>query len=154
VFEGNYEDYLWRKQQLSAAGTADATFVEHNGANGGRESIQPGAQTLGAQVGGQADSKTAEPDSSPQSRAGTTDKVEPKKRINPIKMRQMTERCQELEEDIARLEAEIATAEQEMAVFVSAEETQRLYELLKAKRQQLETLMAEWGEISGFIERN
>jgi hypothetical protein len=69
-------------------------------------------------------------------------------------MRQMTERCQELEEAIARMEAEIAAAEQELTVFVSAEETQRLYDLLNAKRTQLESLMAEWGEVSGFIEAN
>jgi ATP-binding cassette subfamily F protein 3 len=124
VFPGNYEDYLWRKQQAE------------NAASAGEE--KPAAADLA-------------PESQP---AESNGKPEARKRVNPIKMRQMTERCQELEEAIARMEAEIATAEQELTVFVSAEETQRLYDLLNAKRTQLESLMAEWGEVSGFIEAN
>jgi exonuclease VII small subunit len=76
------------------------------------------------------------------------------RRVNPIKLRQMTERCQELEEAIARLEAEIADAEQALTVFVSSEETQRIVELLAGKRGELEALMAEWSEFSQFIEGN
>jgi hypothetical protein len=66
----------------------------------------------------------------------------------------MTERCQELEEAIARVEAEIADAEQALTVFVSAEETQRIVELLAGKRRELEALVAEWSEVSHFIEGN
>ncbi len=64
----------------------------------------------------------------------------------------MTERCQELEEAVERVEGEIADAEQALTVFVSAEETQRMVELLAAKRRELETLVAEWSEVSHVIE--
>jgi len=74
--------------------------------------------------------------------------------VNPIKLRQMTEHCQELEEAIARVEAEIADAEQALTVFVSAEETQRIIELLAGKRAELEALVAEWSEVSQVIEGN
>ena len=74
--------------------------------------------------------------------------------MNPIKLRQMTEHCQELEEAIARVEAEIAEAEQALTVFVSAEETQRVVELLAEKRRELEGLVSEWSEVSEFIEAN
>jgi len=79
---------------------------------------------------------------------------EPKKRVNPIKMKQMTDRCGELEGAIARVEAEIGEAESALTEFVSAEETQRLYALLESKRAELESLMAEWEQVSEFIEAN
>jgi ATP-binding cassette subfamily F protein 3 len=124
VFPGNYEDYLWRKQQQASAASNDGAKSAPDGTNG--------------------ESKAAEADS----------KAEPRKRVNPIKLRQMTERCQELEEAIARVEAEIGDAEQSLTIFVSAEETQRLVELLAAKRGELETLVAEWSELSQVIETN
>jgi ATP-binding cassette subfamily F protein 3 len=124
VFPGNYEDYLWRKQQQAQAAAA---------ANDGP------AKSASADTSGET--KQAEP-------------PEPRKRVNPIKLRQMAERCQELEEAIARVEAKIADAEQSLTVFVSAEETQRVVELLAGKRGELETLVAEWSEVSHFIESN
>lgn len=39
-------------------------------------------------------------------------------------------------------------------MFVSSEETQRTVELLAGKRRELEGLVAEWSEISHFIEAN
>jgi len=125
VFPGNYEDYLWRKQQQ-----ANAAAVTSDGP----------AKNASADANGWQ----AEPDS----------KAEPRRRVNPIKLRQMTERCQELEEAIARVEAEIADAEQALTVFVSAEETQRIVELLAGKRGELEALVTEWSEISHFLEGN
>ena len=126
VFPGNYEDYLWRKQQQTNAvavndGLAKSAAAETNG-----ETNQDGADS----------------------------KPEPKKRVNPIKLRQMAERCEELEEAIARVEGEIADAEQALTVFVSAEETQRTVELLAGKRSELEALVAEWSEVSHLIEDN
>jgi hypothetical protein len=41
-----------------------------------------------------------------------------------------------------------------LTVFVSAEETQRIVELLAGKRGELEALMAEWSEFSHLIEGN
>ncbi|MGA2962223.1 MAG: ABC-F family ATP-binding cassette domain-containing protein [Candidatus Korobacteraceae bacterium] len=124
VFPGNYEDYLWRKQQQAQAAAT---------ANDGP------AKSASADTNGET--KQAEP-------------LEPRKRVNPIKLRQMAERCHELEEAIARVEAEIADAEQSLTVFVSADETQRVVELLAGKRGELEALVAEWSEVSHFIESN
>jgi ATP-binding cassette subfamily F protein 3 len=121
VFPGNYEDYLWRKQQPA---NAVAAMNDEPAKNALADASPPGS------------------------------KPEPRKRVNPIKLRQMTERCQELEEAIARLEAEIADAEQALTVFVSSEETQRIVELLAGKRGELEALMAEWSEFSHLIEGN
>jgi len=74
------------------------------------------------------------------------------KRLNPIKLRQMKERCQEVEEEIVRLEAEIAGAENALQSFVSVEETQRQTELLERSRQELQQRMAEWEELSTALE--
>ena len=53
-----------------------------------------------------------------------------KKRVNPIKRKQMEERCKQVEEEIANLESGIAECERELQSFVSAEETARWTKLL------------------------
>src|SRR5258708_2275997 len=50
-------------------------------------------------------------------------KTASKKRINPIKLRQMQDRRQQVEAGIAQLETGIAECERELQSFVSAEET-------------------------------
>src|SRR6267154_2048302 len=83
VYPGNYEDYLWRKQQTTsgpvltapATNSAPATSISTNGHGNGA-----GVPS--------ADTKT--------------------KRLNPIKRKQMEERTHEIEEDIARVETAIA----------------------------------------------
>ncbi len=82
------------------------------------------------------------------------ERVDTKKRINPIKMRQMEERCSELEGRIARVEGEIGDAETALSTFVSVEETQRLTQLIADRRSELSELMAEWEEVSQFLEAN
>jgi predicted nuclease with TOPRIM domain len=74
--------------------------------------------------------------------------------LNPIKLRQMQERQQELEEEVSRVEAEIAACEKGLESFVSAEETTRLAELLQRRRAELEALMEEWEELSVVLESN
>ena len=64
----------------------------------------------------------------------------------------MKDRCQEVEESIARLEAGIGECETGLQVFVSAAETARLTDLLAARRQELEILVAEWAELSESLE--
>lgn len=86
------------------------------------------------------------PHSAPETRAT------PEKRINPLKLRQMQERCQSIEEDVARLETEIADTETALADFKSAEETIRLSELLDRRRADLDALLAEWEQVSQAIE--
>ncbi len=76
----------------------------------------------------------------------------PKKRVNPIKQRQMEQRVAEIEAEVGRLEAAIAEAEQELAVFVNAAETQRLSDLLAGRRASLAALVQEWEETTAAME--
>jgi ATP-binding cassette subfamily F protein 3 len=74
------------------------------------------------------------------------------KRLNPIKLKQMRERCTELEQKIASVEAEIATCEEDLASFVSAEETMRVSVLLEKRRADLSGLLAEWEQVTQVVE--
>jgi ATP-binding cassette subfamily F protein 3 len=74
------------------------------------------------------------------------------KRLNPIKLQQMRERCGELEEKIASLETEIAACEEDLASFVSAEETMRVSSLLEKRRADLSGLLAEWEQVTQVVE--
>ena len=78
----------------------------------------------------------------------------PEKRLNPIKLRQMEERREAIEQEVARLEAAIAEHEAALAHYVSAEESRRVSDLLEASRSQLQKLMAEWEEVSQSLEPN
>jgi ATP-binding cassette subfamily F protein 3 len=75
------------------------------------------------------------------------------RRLNPIKLRQMQERCTFVEEEIPRLESSIAGAEGSLGVYESAEETQRLTQLLQSLRQQHDSLTAEWEELVQLLEQ-
>ena len=76
------------------------------------------------------------------------------RRVNPMKLRQMEERAADIEREVARKEAEIASAEQEMAHFVSAEETTRLTKLVEKRRNEIDAMLAEWERVSGEIEES
>jgi ATP-binding cassette subfamily F protein 3 len=76
------------------------------------------------------------------------------RRLNPIKLRQMKERRHEIEDEVTRLEAEIADYESSLAHFVSVDETQRVNDLLTARRTDLESLLLEWEEVAQSIEAN
>jgi ATP-binding cassette, subfamily F, member 3 len=131
VFPGNYEDYLWRKENRATEPTlADVPEMA-------RRASSPAVM---AEV-------------SPTNGDGAGE-ASAKKRVNPIKMRQMQERCAFLEEEIARLETAIGDTETALQSFVSVEETQRLTAQLDAHRAELEALMAEWEELSQTIEAN
>ena len=125
VFPGNYEDYLWRKQGLA------------EGVNG----IQAKAAAASVVPTPAAQAATEQPAGDGQP-----------KRLNPIKLRQMKERCQELEEEIARLEAGIAVTESALQNFVSVEETKRQSDALDLYRSDLAARMAEWEELAGVLE--
>jgi ATP-binding cassette subfamily F protein 3 len=131
VFPGNYEDYLWRKEGKTVA-VPDLDLSP----NGSRP---PGSmQSTNLQS-----PKLSESVAEPEAR---------QKRVNPIKLKQMKERCQELEEEIARLEAAIAQTEIALQNFVSVEETQRQTELLNRSKAEMEQRMAEWEELAGALE--
>ena len=53
---------------------------------------------------------------------------------------------------VARLEAEIAGCEAALSDFKSVEETLRVTEVLKARREELERLLAEWEEVATALE--
>jgi len=127
IYPGNYEDYLWRKQQTTsgpvltapATNSAPATSISTNGHGNGA-----GVPS--------ADTKT--------------------QRLNPIKRKQMEERSHEIEEDIARVETAIAICESGLLNYVSAEETKRQNLDLEKHREELTQLMAEWEELGQALE--
>ena len=74
------------------------------------------------------------------------------KKLNPILVREMQERRDGLEEEIARCEAEITTCEMDLASFKSAEESIRLIKLIDQNRTRLEEMMKEWEQIALTLE--
>jgi ATP-binding cassette subfamily F protein 3 len=64
----------------------------------------------------------------------------------------MEERCVFLEEEIPRMEAAIAHTEEQLGVYVSAAETQRLSTLAQQLREQLAAFTAEWEELMMQLE--
>jgi ATP-binding cassette subfamily F protein 3 len=73
-------------------------------------------------------------------------------RVNPIKLKQMKERCDVLEEEIEEYEATIAEIEAHLAHFKSAEESIRLNKLLEECRSNLAGLLKEWEEVSAVLQ--
>ena len=124
--EGNYEDYLrWK-------GLADGILVAEPAAKEKRQ-------------------EAAENETASQEDSGDAAKDRPK-RLNPIKQKQMEERCAFLEEETPRIEAAIALTEEQLGVYVSAEETQRLSALAEDLRNQLAAFTAEWEELMMQLE--
>jgi ATP-binding cassette subfamily F protein 3 len=74
------------------------------------------------------------------------------KRLNPIKLKHMEERCAFLEEEIPRVEASIAHTEGALGNYVSAAESERLSHLLDELRQQLADSTAEWEDLMTQLE--
>jgi ATP-binding cassette subfamily F protein 3 len=64
----------------------------------------------------------------------------------------MEERCAFLEEETPRIEAAIALTDEQLGVYVSAEETQRLSVLAEDLRSQLAAFTAEWEELMMQLE--
>ena len=74
------------------------------------------------------------------------------RKLNPIKLKQMEERCAFLEEEVPRIEASIALTESALGNFVSVAETERQTRLLEDLRHQLAQLTAEWEELMMALE--
>jgi ATP-binding cassette subfamily F protein 3 len=121
AYEGNYEDYQ-RRKEAEALATSGSVAASLNPPFTPVPNKQESAAT--------ADSEAGLP--------------KEKRRLNPIRQKQMEERCAFLEEEVPRIEAAIASTEQQLGVFVSAEETQRLTDLTADLRGQLDVLTAEW----------
>jgi ATP-binding cassette subfamily F protein 3 len=108
VFPGNYEDYLWRKQ--------------------GGQHVAPTLDDVPGRSKAKLEPSPPKPATSDQpkngNRGGEAVAELSKKRVNPIKRKQMEDRVRELEAEISRTEAAIARLETELQNFVSAEESQ------------------------------
>jgi ATP-binding cassette subfamily F protein 3 len=74
------------------------------------------------------------------------------RKLNPIKLKQLEDRCAYLEEEVPRIEAAILHTESALGNYVSTEETQRQTTLLESLRAQLTTLTAEWEELMTQLE--
>jgi ATP-binding cassette subfamily F protein 3 len=133
--EGNYEDYLrWKEAQGLAAGSPSVELPLKG------KQPENGATSSGSMEAANGD---AEADATPKDRP---------RRLNPIKQKQMEERCAFLEEETPRIEAAILHTEEQLGVYVSAEETQRLADLAGSLREQLAALTAEWEELMMQLE--
>jgi ATP-binding cassette subfamily F protein 3 len=136
IFPGNYEDYLWRKQ--NGAQVLEASL---------RSSMSASTKASSASAA------TAE---SMAEAASATLSVEPvsgtKRRVNPMKRKQMVERLAQVEVEVSSTEAIIAESEEALSRYVSAEETQRVSALLEEKRSSLESLETEWASLSEALE--
>jgi len=139
TYEGNYEDYLRKKEQL-AAGTTPASV-----GTGGLASQVPKDEGPGSPSVPKAAAPSAMNGSNGADQAESA--KEKPKRLNPIKQKQMEDRCAFLEEEVPRVEAALATTEQQLGVYVSAAETQRLTALADELRAQLAALTSEWEEL-------
>jgi ATP-binding cassette, subfamily F, member 3 len=142
--EGNYEDYL-RRKEAQAAGSNSVSL--NYCAKSSTESKDPRPSSFlrngdAVAVPAASTSTTIVIEGGPD-----PDSKEKQRRLNPIKQKQMKDRCAFLEEETPRIEAAIVHTEQQLGIFISNEETQRLTELAEDLRTQLVTFTAEWEEL-------
>jgi ATP-binding cassette subfamily F protein 3 len=78
--------------------------------------------------------------------------MEAKKRLNPIKRKQMEDRVHDLEEAISRTEAAIAHLETAMQNFVSADESQRQSQELDQHKAAHAALIKEWEDMAEALQ--
>jgi ATP-binding cassette subfamily F protein 3 len=138
IFPGNYEDYLWRKQggQHVAPTLNDV----------------PGARTA------KAEPSTLRPAASdPPTNGNRGGQVEvateaPKKRLNPIKRKQLEDRVRALEAEIGRTESAIEHLESGLQNFVSADENQRQSQELDERKTAHAALIREWENLAETLQ--
>ncbi len=130
VYTGNYEDYLWQTSREAEARALKVSPPSPPSSNGNASPAK-------------LENAISDPPAIDNARA---------KRINPIRLRQMQDRCSMLEEEIPRREAAIQTIVQQMAVFVSAEQYQSQQRQLDEFRTELAALLAEWEELALQLE--
>ena len=135
VFPGNYEDYLWRKQGgQHVAPTLDGV----PGVKAARNEPAPAPKPVAA--------------TAPANGNGSGDPAEAKKRLNPIKRKQMEDRVHDLEEEISQTEDAIARLETALQNFVSAEESQRQSQELEQHKASHAALIKEWEEMAEALQ--
>jgi len=163
VFPGNYEDYLWRKQggQLLAPTLDDVpnSRVSQHRRDPGHPSSVGHSTSSGATNGGAPilaevarTGNVASRGSSNGGDGANASADQSKKRLNPIKRKQMADRVGELEEEISHSEDAIARLETALQNFVSVEETQRQSQELEQQKAGHAALVGEWEELSQELE--
>ncbi len=156
-YEGNYEDYLRRKEAQAAtpSNSIGTTRASANGAsqdatsqatNRLHRSVAVYQGTTSVVPNGQTDGALAPETNLSETNFSDRPKDRPR-RLNPIKQKQMEDRCAFLEEEVPRIESAIAHTEQQLGVYISAEETQRLSNLADELRTQLAALTSEWEDV-------
>jgi ATP-binding cassette, subfamily F, member 3 len=142
IFPGNYEDYLWRKQGgQHVAPTLDDVPDR-------KPTKTAGAPFLPS-FGRSGDSSAADTSKPPANGDSGHDQSDPsKKRLNPIKRKQMEDRVHDLEEEISRTEDDIARLETALQSFVSADESQRQSQELDRHKATHAALIEEWEALS------
>ena len=148
VFPGNYEDYLWRKQggQHVAPTLDDVSGSARSKSDGGAPPFDKLRAGFLAGVARSGKHTASEPANGNRGSDVATEAS--KKRLNPIKRRQMEDRVHELERNISGVEAAIADLETAMQNFVSADESQRQSQELDRHKASYAALMKEWEEFS------
>jgi ATP-binding cassette, subfamily F, member 3 len=142
IFPGNYEDYLWRKQ----GGQHVAPTLED----------VPGMQLEGevtrvSSSGAKSDHASLPKNGDSSGNKSAVGEVS-KRRLNPIKRKQLEDRIHELEEEISRVEAKIAHLETALQNFVSPEESQRQAQELEQYKANHATLVLDWEGLSESLE--
>ncbi len=157
IFPGNYENYLWRKEggQHVAPTLEDVPGMELVGE---KSVTVASAAKSGAPLlpdSGRSGGFDAADGNSPSANGNGSHPIQteaPKKRLNPIKRKQMQDRIHQLEEEINRAEAAIAHLETELQNFVSADQSQRQSQQLDQQKSSHASLIAEWEELSETLQ--
>jgi ATP-binding cassette subfamily F protein 3 len=132
-YEGNYEDYLRRKSAVAGPVPPEAPAKQS-------EKPAPTGITIVIE-GGYEETNGAPTSAAPRAR-----------RLNPIKQKQMQDRCAFLEEEIPRIESGLGHTEEQLGIYVSAAETERLTKLADELRGRLAAMTAEWEELTAQLE--
>jgi ATP-binding cassette, subfamily F, member 3 len=147
IFPGNYEDYLWRKQggqheTPTLDDVPDVPVKKPAPTKAVGAPLLPGVGRSGDFAG--APTRPTNGDESSNANQSDTQK----KRLNPLKRKQMEDRIHELEEKISEAEDAIARLETAMQNFVSSEESLRQAQELEQHKANHSALIREWEELS------
>ena len=132
VYPGNFAEYVRDREEAALAAQVKGSNVPTGSQKSAPALPTPQASSNGCNASADSSSKV--------------------KRLNPIKFKQMQDRCTFLEEEVPRLEASIAHTEGLLGNYVSAEQTQRQTTLLEELRKQLSDFTAEWEEVMMVLE--